>query len=45
MDECGLELTFSVEIDSFGEVQQVELIPNGCNVLVNEENKVNIRCF
>eukprot|EP00002_Diphylleia_rotans_P000579 TRINITY_DN102_c0_g1_i1.p1 TRINITY_DN102_c0_g1~~TRINITY_DN102_c0_g1_i1.p1 ORF type:complete len:1096 (+),score=215.02 TRINITY_DN102_c0_g1_i1:29-3289(+) len=39
IDECGLEIPFSIDYDSFGELQQVELIPNGTNVMVTESNK------
>lgn len=34
-----LELTFSVERDDFGVVEVVDLIPNGRNVAVTNENK------
>lgn len=34
-----LELTFSTDDDRFGEVVTVDLIPNGQNIEVTEENK------
>lgn len=34
-----LELTFSVERDDFGVVEIVDLIPNGRNIAVTNENK------
>lgn len=34
-----LELTFSTDDDRFGEVVTVDLIPNGENIEVTEENK------
>ncbi|XP_053950966.1 E3 ubiquitin-protein ligase HUWE1 [Anastrepha ludens] len=35
----GYELTFSTEIQEFGVTQVRDLIPNGRNIAVNEENK------
>lgn len=35
----GLDLTFSVETDVFGMMQEVELKPNGQRILVTESNK------
>lgn len=34
-----LDLTFSTDDDRFGEVVSVDLIPNGENIEVTEENK------
>jgi E3 ubiquitin-protein ligase HUWE1 len=39
LGDLGLELTFSIEDHSFGRNQIVDLIPNGRNVPVTEENK------
>jgi E3 ubiquitin-protein ligase HUWE1 len=38
--EHGLELTFSSDVDNFGEVEIVDLKPNGRNIPVTDENKV-----
>lgn len=38
--EGVLDLTFSVERDDFGVVEIVDLIPNGRNIAVTNENKV-----
>jgi len=37
--DLGLDLTFSIEDHSFGRCQVVDLIPNGRNIPVTEENK------
>mmetsp|Transcript_18951 Transcript_18951/g.39006 ORF Transcript_18951/g.39006 Transcript_18951/m.39006 type:complete len:905 (+) Transcript_18951:2-2716(+) len=39
LDDLCLDLTFSVEDHSFGRNQVVDLIPNGRNIPVTEENK------
>jgi len=39
LGDLGLDLTFSIEDHSFGRNQVVDLIPNGRNVPVTEENK------
>jgi E3 ubiquitin-protein ligase HUWE1 len=39
LDDLGLDLTFSIEDHSFGRSHSVDLIPNGRNVPVTEENK------
>lgn len=39
LDDLGLDLTFSIEDHSFGGSKSVDLIPNGRNVPVTEENK------
>ncbi|KAK3097342.1 hypothetical protein FSP39_008813 [Pinctada imbricata] len=39
IDSLGLDLTFSVETDVFGVMQEVQLKPGGAKVPVNEENK------
>ncbi|ETL88625.1 hypothetical protein L917_12314 [Phytophthora nicotianae] len=38
--DLGLELTFSAEQSNFGKVEVVDLIPNGRNVPVTDENKM-----
>ncbi|KAI9983027.1 hypothetical protein PInf_006944 [Phytophthora infestans] len=38
--DLGLELTFSAEQSNFGKVEVVDLIPNGRNVVVTDENKM-----
>jgi len=40
-----LEIPFSVETAVFGEIQEVELIPDGKNILVNDHNKVIVRNY
>ena len=45
LEECGLEMYFSVDKEILGEVTTHELKPDGGNVLVTEENKEEyIRC-
>ncbi|KAM8947327.1 E3 ubiquitin-protein ligase Itchy homolog isoform 1-T1 [Pelodytes ibericus] len=39
IEECGLEMFFSVDKEILGEVQSHDLKPNGINVQVTEENK------
>uniref|UniRef100_A0A674BAY3 E3 ubiquitin-protein ligase n=1 Tax=Salmo trutta TaxID=8032 RepID=A0A674BAY3_SALTR len=39
LEECGLEMFFSVDKEILGEVTTHELKPDGGNVLVTEENK------
>jgi E3 ubiquitin-protein ligase HUWE1 len=39
LDDLGLDLTFSIEDYSFGRSQTLDLIPNGRNAPVTEENK------
>jgi len=39
LGDLGLDLTFSIEDHSFGRNQVVDLIPNGRNIHVTEENK------
>uniref|UniRef100_A0A8C8JRQ3 E3 ubiquitin-protein ligase n=1 Tax=Oncorhynchus tshawytscha TaxID=74940 RepID=A0A8C8JRQ3_ONCTS len=39
LEECGLEMYFSVDKEILGEVTTHELKPDGGNVLVTEENK------
>ncbi|UKJ87753.1 E3 ubiquitin-protein ligase HUWE1 [Theileria orientalis] len=39
LEQLGLELYFSTEIDEFGKVKVIDLIPNGRNILVTDENK------
>ncbi|KAG6617134.1 HECT E3 ubiquitin ligase [Phytophthora cinnamomi] len=38
--DLGLDLTFSAEQSNFGKVEVVDLIPNGRNVTVTDENKM-----
>ncbi|XP_077970581.1 E3 ubiquitin-protein ligase HACE1-like [Styela clava] len=37
--DLGLDLTFIVETDVFGSMQEIELKPDGANILVTEKNK------
>uniref|UniRef100_A0A8D0GMX8 E3 ubiquitin-protein ligase n=1 Tax=Sphenodon punctatus TaxID=8508 RepID=A0A8D0GMX8_SPHPU len=39
IEECGLEMYFSVDKEILGEIQSHDLKPNGSNVVVTEENK------
>ncbi|XP_065829938.1 E3 ubiquitin-protein ligase HACE1-like isoform X2 [Oscarella lobularis] len=39
ISNLGLELTFSVETDVFGAMQEVDLKPGGSSIAVTEENK------
>jgi E3 ubiquitin-protein ligase HUWE1 len=39
LEDIGLDLTFSTEEHSFGRSQTIDLIPNGRNIPVTEENK------
>lgn len=39
IEECGLEMFFSVDKEILGEVTTHELKPDGGNILVTEENK------
>uniref|UniRef100_A0A3B0MHT7 HECT-type E3 ubiquitin transferase n=1 Tax=Theileria annulata TaxID=5874 RepID=A0A3B0MHT7_THEAN len=39
LEQLGLELYFSTEIDEFGKVKIIDLVPNGRNILVTDENK------
>ena len=41
IDNLGLDLTFSVETDVFGVLQEVELKPGGRRIPVTEHNKVS----
>ena len=43
ISDLGLDLTFSVETDVFGIMQEVELKPGGSRILVNEGNKVGYK--
>ena len=40
IEECGLEMFFSVDFELLGEIKPHELKPNGADVRVTEENKV-----
>ena len=44
ISNIGLELTFSVEGDVFGIMEEVELKPGGSKILVTNDNKVCIVC-
>lgn len=39
MDECSLELYFSVDFEILGQIQSHELVPGGAEKLVTDENK------
>jgi len=39
LEDIGLDLTFSTEDHSFGRSQTIDLVPNGRNIPVTEENK------
>lgn len=39
LEDLGLELFFSTEIDEFGKVKVIDLIPDGRNIHVTDENK------
>lgn len=45
ISDLGLELTFSVETDVFGAMEEVPLKPGGASILVTQENKVSIRIY
>jgi hypothetical protein len=32
-------LSFSISKDSYGTMQEVDLVPNGANIMVNKDNK------
>lgn len=40
ISDLGLELTFSVETDVFGAMEEVPLKPGGIGILVTQDNKV-----
>ena len=40
ISDLGLDLTFSIETDVFGSMQEVELVPGGSKMAVTEQNKV-----
>lgn len=40
VESLGYDLTFSLEIQEFGVTEVRELKPNGCNIAVTEENKL-----
>lgn len=40
ISDLGLELTFSVETDVFGAMEEVPLKPGGTSILVTQDNKV-----
>ncbi|GBE59709.1 ubiquitin ligase [Babesia ovata] len=39
LEDLGLELFFSTEIDEFGKVKVIDLIPDGRNIPVTDDNK------
>lgn len=39
IEECGLELYFSVDFEILGQIQSHELKPGGGEIRVTEENK------
>ncbi len=39
MDDLGLDLTFVAEQNEFGRVEIVDLVPDGRNIPVTDENK------
>ena len=39
IEECGMEMYFSVDFDELGVVKSHELKPGGESILVTEENK------
>lgn len=41
INDLGLELTFSVETDVFGAMEEVPLKPGGASIIVTQENKVS----
>ncbi|XP_028985006.1 E3 ubiquitin-protein ligase HACE1 isoform X2 [Betta splendens] len=51
ISDLGLELTFSVETDVFGAMEEMALKPGGTSILVTQENKANaqmgtcVACF
>ena len=46
ISDLGLDLTFSVETDVFGVMQEVSLKPQGDKIHVTEKNKVIVnKCF
>jgi len=40
LESLGLELTFTADVEEFGVVRTVELKPNGANIPVTEDNKM-----
>ena len=40
ISDLGLELTFSVETDAFGALEEMPLKPGGTSILVTQDNKV-----
>ena len=45
LEDLGLELTFSVEEDSFGRITTRDLKPGGRNIAVTNQNKVEYVCL
>lgn len=40
LEDLGLDLTFSAEVDEFGRLEVHDLVPNGRNIQVTDENKM-----
>lgn len=38
-DVTDLELNFTIDTEMLGTIKNIELIPDGANIIVNEENK------
>ena len=38
-DVTDLELNFTIDTEMVGTIKNIELIPDGTNIIVNEENK------
>uniref|UniRef100_A0A4W5KM43 E3 ubiquitin-protein ligase HACE1 n=1 Tax=Hucho hucho TaxID=62062 RepID=A0A4W5KM43_9TELE len=43
ISDLGLELTFSVETDVFGAMEEVPIKPGGTSIIVTQDNKVKLR--
>ena len=41
IEALGLELTFSAETQTFGKIETIDLVPNGRNISVTDENKLD----
>ena len=39
LDLLGLDLTFSAEVNEFGQMSTIDFIPNGRDVVVTDDNK------
>lgn len=45
IDDLDLDLTFAVETDVFGAAEERELLENGKNISVSDNNKVYTLCI